>query len=200
MGHACLLMASTLLVWLSAALVQAATPDLLVGAPPLRDFWWAPLITGFALWLLAEKGVLPRLCLWLASAGWVGVVACALLYAGAGIYARGHAAHGPELRSQIVKFERRGGRRIKTTITTLALQDGSFATTGTYAPSGRGDVGRCLAVRKLTGPFGFVWLRIEQAAPLPPAPGPGQLDWPVDQPSRAECFSGKALSDLAARS
>jgi hypothetical protein len=71
--------------------------------------------------------------------------------------------------------------------------------TRVYPAGDYGSLGRCLAVRRLVGPFGFSWLEIGDAAPLPPAPGPGQLHWPVEPVSREDCFSDRPLSELGGK-
>ncbi|WP_324750419.1 hypothetical protein SH591_02760 [Sphingomonas sp. LY54] len=197
MHHAALLMLSPILIWLGGVLTEALTSDFLVDAPPVADLWPFPLLAGLALWFTAGKGVAPNLCRWLGLVGWIATGVVALLYPAASFYARAHAAPGPELRSQISKFETRGGR-FKTTMTTFALQDGSSVETKAYPAGEYGSMGRCLAVRRLAGPFGFIWLQVTEAAPLPPAPGPGQLAWPVEPVSRVDCFSHKPLSELRA--
>jgi hypothetical protein len=196
--HATLLMLSPILIWLAGVVVGPHSVDLLVEAPPLTGLCPWPLLAGVALWLVVAKGFAPNLCRWLGLVGWIVVVMAALVYAVTGVYARAHAVPGPEMRSQVAKIEIRGRRYFKTRITTLALQDGTFAEAEAYPAHEYGSMGRCLAVRRLTGPFGFVWLRITEAAPLPPAPGPGQLAWPVEPVSPGECFSHKPLSKLRA--
>lgn len=197
MGHAFLLMLSSILLWLAGMLVGAASSDLLVAPVPLSSFWPVPFVCGLALWFLAGRGNAATFCRRLGIAGWITVAVASFVYATAGIYAVGHVAVGPQMRGQIAKMEARGGRR-STTIATLALEDGTFVATDDYPADEYGSLGRCLEVRMLTGPLGFTWLRISGAAPLPTSLGPGQLDWPVKPVDRADCFSGKPLPQLIA--
>ena len=99
---------------------------------------------------------------------------------------RGSAQEGEAFRAQITGFEgsRRGPFRSGRTI--LALQDGSTVTLSGMA----GNRHRCLLVRRVSGPFGFEWLRVEASSP---APGRGQLNWPVP---REACFSDRPLASL----
>jgi hypothetical protein len=194
--HAALLVLSTVLLWLSGVIVHDTTSDFLIEAPPITSLWPAPLSAGLALWFLADKGVMTNVCRWFGRIGWIAVVMAALIYPATAIYAHGEAAFGPEMRSQIANIRVEGHEYHTTTITTLALEDGGLVATAAYPGGDYGSMGRCLAVRRLIGPLGFSWLQIRDAAPLPPAPGPGQLHWPVEPVSRADCFSGKPLSEL----
>ena len=198
-GHAFLLMLSTILLWIAGALVGAASSDLLVAPAPILSFWPVPFVCGFALSLLAARANAAAMCRWVAFAGWIAVAVAAFTYSAAAIYARGHVAPGPQMRGQIATIKAGGGRYSKTKITALALADGTFVATDDYPAGEYGSLGRCLEVRRLTGPFGFTWLSISAAAPLPPAPGPGQLTWGVEPVDRSDCFSGKPLSQLVPR-
>ena len=170
------------IAWLVAGF---AIRDLAVDAPPLGPIALIVAVIGFGLWWGAVRDFMPRLCGALARLGWVVVATGAFAYSSVSIYAHREAAAGPLLRAQVARIESHG-RGLATAI--LILQDGSSVAVQTSA----GGLGtrRCYAVRRVTGPYGFAWVRMVDASP---PPGPGQLEWPIDL---ADCFSATPLSSM----
>lgn len=185
--HVVTLFAATGLTWLLSDGAARLSSDHLVSVPMALP---AACLTGFAaallLWLLVWRGIRPRLFGRAAKWAWLTMLPACLLFVSLAFVSRGSTQAGEAVRAQIAGFEgsRRGPFRSGSTL--LALQDGS-----TVSLRGRtGNRHRCLLVRRISGSFGFEWLRIEAASP---SPGRGQLNWPI---AREACFSDRPLASL----
>jgi hypothetical protein len=177
---------SPILMWLGSMIVDASTSDLLIDGRPFADLWLAPVILAVLAWGFIHHDRFTTWASRLAAAGAFLVAAASLAYVVAALSARSSLSAGDVQRAVVADRETHGRGFTRRTTTTFALQDGSSVTTGDY--SGRGRV--CLEVRRVTGSNGFAWLQIVDSSP---APGPGQLEWPI---SRSDCFSGAPLASL----
>jgi hypothetical protein len=189
MPQAFLLTFSPLLLVFSNWLLHASIRDLGVGSPGILVPAMIVALAGAGLMLLADRNILPRLCCWIALAGWIVMIPVAFAWFAAGAYAHRVAVAGPVVRAQIAGQRSESRRASSNIVTTFVLQDGAVVETRDY--HGGDGAGRgCFAVRWLQGPYGFAWLRIADASP---SPGPGQLAWSIDPTA---CFSAAPLTGM----
>ena len=176
---------SPLFLLLAHALVAIGAPGWITDGPALTPWAVVAVLAAILLFLLARRPAFARWCGRLALVGCAVVLAGAIAYAVAGFQAIASVTAGPALRAKVVQIET---RRHGPDEVTFRLQDSSSATVSGYRiPSSRA---RCYSVRRISGRHGFAWLSVVGASP---APGPGQLDWPV---SRKDCFSTTPLAEL----
>lgn len=185
--HIGVLFAAAGLAWLFVDGTARLSPDYLVHIPAtLPIICLLAAAVALALWLPIWRGVRPAFLGRAAMYAWIAMIPICFLYVSLALAARGAVQAEAAVRAQISGYEgtRRGPFRSGSTI--LALQDGSSVRlSGTL-----GNRYRCLQVRRITGRFGFQWLRVEASSP---APGPGQLNWPI---ARDACFSDRPLATL----
>lgn len=185
--HASALFATAILAWFVCDAAARSTPDYLVQISPFLPV--VCLIGGLAsaaIGLAISRDFRSALMRRVAKFGWVGMLAVIPLFFALFAISYRSAPLVEPVRAQVTGHESHGRSPFRSTSTILAFEDGATVTV-------RGSAGHrhaCLLVRKVDGPFGFQWLRIEDRSP---SPGRGQLNWPVP---REACFSDRSLATL----
>ncbi len=185
--HACSLFAAAVLALVIGFGVARATPDHLVRIPILL-----PVLsilgcsTALLFGLLIHRDVRPNFMGRAAKFAWIGMLCVPPLFLAllAISYRSAHVAE--PVRAQIVGHKSHGRSPFNRTSTIVAFDDGVTV----EVEGSAGHRHACLLVRQVEGPFGFAWLRVEARSP---APGRGQLNWPVH---REACFSDRPLVSL----
>jgi hypothetical protein len=185
--HSILLILAAASLPLSVRMVEAGTSGLMIAAPNVAPAAFTIGLAGGLLLLAAVKtSFFPRLIAVCAVLAWPPTLAAAGFLLVTGARDRAAAVGGAPQRAFVVGSEHRGRRRDKTF---LQLASGEQVETRGFGGA-YGASSRCYLVRRLDGRRGFAWLRVLDASP---APGPGQLSWPVDP---AKCFSAVPLSEI----
>ena len=167
-------------VWL----VTISSPDALSHAPSPTAFAYGVALIGFVLWLLACSSLrFARTLTVIAGLGWIASLGGCVSYVAGGIVDHHLARSEAPKRAHIVGFEQANRH---TSAAIVELQGGERLRANSYPGGGS----RCFLVQKVTGPHGFVWLRWLDGSP---APGPGQLAWPLDL---RKCFSATPLAEI----
>jgi hypothetical protein len=173
------------LAWL---VIGAGSSDLLVEAPLPNGPGFLPSAVALLFFHLASKNVFVGALRWTAFVGWISIIVGSLAFAGFGISARADATVGPALRAFPVAQKVHGRSFFRSYTTLVELQDGTAVRV--ISRSGF-SVGRsCYRAHWVAGGRAFTWLRLVDRSP---APGPGQLPWPI---SRSDCFSAEDLDSL----
>lgn len=185
--HAIAFLLSVVFAWfVGQGMATQLSSDFLVRGSALGATCAVAGVVALLLWFLAYKGVRPHLLGGIAKAGWIAFLPLGFFFGAAALMSHASAKAEPAVRAQIVGIKSHGRTFLRSTSSMLVLRDGS-----TVAINGRAGIRtRCLLVRRVRGPFGFEWIRIEDGSP---PPGPGQLDWPI---ARDDCFSDRALATL----
>jgi hypothetical protein len=185
--HAILLILAAGALPLSFRIVEAGTSGLMIAAPDVALPTLGAGSAGVLLLVLARKtSFMPRLIAVCALLGWLATVAAAGFVIVAGGRDHEAAVAGAPQRAFVTggKHWRRGR---DTTFLQLASGD-RVETSGLRSAYGAWN--RCYLVRRLDGRRGFAWLQVLDASP---APGPGQLSWPIDP---EKCFSAIPLAEI----
>lgn len=176
-GGAILMKMAEFLYW-----VMPAIP---IDVPPIWAFGYAS-IPGFLVLMWAARHELPpfavRLCCIIAGL----LFTLAFILPPLTVCSYLHAEIGPRHRMQLV----RPNNGVDGAV--FALDDGSYVEAQFYWRSQRSIArnGECFSVRRLTGPFGFSWMKVLETTPRPRH---GELWWTIP---REDCFSNKPLSSL----
>jgi len=169
----------------TAEILYAVMPAIPVDVPPIWAFGYAS-IPGFLVLMWALRHELPPFAVRLSSIIGALLYALALILPPLTFYSYLHAEVGPRHRMQLMR------QNDVVDGAVFALDDGSSVEAQFYWRSHRyiNRNGECFSVRKLTGPFGFSWMKVLET---PPPPRNSELWWAI---KREDCFSNKPLSTL----
>lgn len=160
-------------------------PAIPIDVPPIWTFGYASML-GFLVLMWAARHELPPFVLRLSWIIGILLFAFALILPPLTIYSYLHAEAGPRHRMQLVKQNSGVDGAV------FALDDGTSVQAQFYWRSRRSITrnGECFSVRRLTGPFGFSWIKVLETTPRPRN---GGLWWTIP---RKDCFSSKPLSSM----
>ena len=160
-------------------------PAIPIDAPPIWAFGYAS-IPGFFVLMWAARHELPPFALRLSCIVGSLLYALALILPPLTAYSYLHAEAGPRHRMQLDRQSNGVDGAVFT------LDDGSSVEAQFYWRSQRSITrnGECFSVRRLTGPFGFSWMKVLE---MTPRPRNGGLWWTIP---REDCFSNKPLWSL----